>query len=261
MSVDVVSLAFTPESPVAGLRHLCGADEQLVDRQDTAFAIHLLNRLLVDEPGLTLKPGAAATLTAADRDRLLAAVYRRAYGPRIASTLTCPACARPFDLDFNLPDLVASLQPAPEPALEPHNGSYAFTLADARRFRLPTGADELAVSHLPPAAAERELLRRCALSGSPTTDPAAVQAAMAAVAPVIDVEMDARCPECGQSQPVHFDIQSYLLAALAAEQPRLAVEIHQLARAYHWSLPEILGLSRVQRRAFVALIEQETVSK
>ena len=38
----------------------------------------------------------AADLTAADRDRLLAALYEQAFGDRIDSTLTCAECARPW---------------------------------------------------------------------------------------------------------------------------------------------------------------------
>jgi hypothetical protein len=212
---------------------------------------------LVDDPGTTLKPGAAATLTPADRDRLLAAVYARTYQERITGTTTCQNCNNLFDMDFNLSALLATLQPEDEPALAKKNGQGTYELPDGRHFRLPTGEDEFAVRHLSAEEAARELLRRCVIKGDPTADPATVQAAMKAVAPVLDLELDAQCPECEASQTIHFDIQSYLLSALKAEQPRLAQEVHRVATAYGWGLNEILGLARSQRRAYVTLIEAE----
>jgi hypothetical protein len=255
MPTDYVALGFVPGGAWAGLRELCGHDEESVRGTDTATAIQLLDRLLVDGPGVTIGPGCAAKLTAADRDRLLAAIYMRTYGPRIESTLRCHHCDELFDLDFYLQDLLNSLQGSGITA------DGVLTLTDGRRFRLPTGEDECAVSHLPSIEAEQELLARCTVEGDTAADPEAVQAAMDAVAPVLSLEMDARCPECGESQPVHFDIQSYLLSTLESEQERLVREVHRLATAYGWSLAEILGLPRRRRRAYAATIETEMVSQ
>ena len=111
--------------------------------------------------------------------------------------------------------------------------------------------------HLPADEAERELLARCVVMGDPAQEPQAVQAAMMEVAPVVDLDLQVRCPECDHVQAVHFDIQTYLLSALSAERKQLAWEVHRLAVAYGWGLEEILSLPRGQRRMYVALIEAE----
>lgn len=139
-----------------------------------------------------------------------------------------------------------------------------FQLQDGRRFRLPTGEDEYTVLSLPPAEAEEGLLQRCLIEEGDVSEGAdsnlTVQAAMETLAPLVDLDLDARCPECGTEQSVHFDIQHYLLSALCQERHQLAVEVHRLASVYGWNLNEILDLSRSQRRALVELIESERSS-
>jgi hypothetical protein len=70
----------------------------------------------------------------------------------------------------------------------------------------------------------------------------------------------AACPECENVQTVQFDIQSYLLGALTGERSRLLAEVHRIARAYSWSLDEILALKRSDRRRLVELIENDHVT-
>jgi len=240
----------------AGLRALCGFDEESIDGTDTLAAIRLLDRLLIEGPPGAIGPGSAAELVSADRDRLLAALYLRTYGSRIQGTVACVRCGEPFDLDFPLQQLLDTL-PQPGTAGPAHGGDGLFALPDGRRFRMPTGEDELAVWHLPPDQAEQALLARCVVEGDPSIDSQAFQEAMLQAAPLLDVEIDTRCPECGQEQSIHFDIQSYLLSALRSEQLARAQEVHRLATAYGWSLSDILSLPRSRRRTHVALIEAE----
>lgn len=257
MSVDYVALDLAPGGARAGLREIRGYDEDSVRGTDIMTAIRLIDRLLVDGPGTDVGPGSAAKLTAADRDRLLAAIYMRTYGPHIESTVRCDHCGDPFDLDFSLQELLGDLRDTAKTSVVEMGPDGVFKLPDGCRFRLPTGEDEYAVGHLPPAKAESELLARCVVEGDPTVEPEVVQAAMEEVGPVLDLDLDARCPECGEVQSVHFDIQFYLLSALKSERKQLAQEVHRLATAYGWSLPDILGLARSRRRTYVALIEAE----
>ncbi len=241
------------------LRELTGLDERSVVSAGTAAAIDLLDRLAEAAPA----GWRAVRLTAADRDRLLAAVYRRAYGQRVAGTVPCSACASPFDLEFALDELVAAVERAePAPQVEAL-GDGIFRTRDGARFRLPTGEDELMVAALAPAEAERALYERCVLE-SPLSQAAArevIEEAMEAVAPVLDVAIDTICPECGIAQAVRFDVQSYLLRALAQEGRQLAREVHRIATAYGWSLADILGLPRGTRRTFVELIESDAAAR
>lgn len=260
--MDQVKLRLAPEG-WACVRELSGHEEQAVSGAGLVDALRLLDAVLLDVPGGALAPGRSRTLAAPDRDRLLAAVYVRAYGPRVEGTLRCVACEERFDLDFRLPDLIASLDaPSPDAPRVTAEGGGVFRLEDGVRFRFPTGEEEHAALALPAEEAERALLR-AALVGAGIPEEreaevaAAVQAGMEAVAAVIDTDLVATCPECGHGQEVRFDLQSYLLRRLAGERPRLAHEIHRLASAYRWSLREILDLPRSRRRALVELVEEE----
>src|SRR5262249_48366965 len=75
------------------VNELTGFDEQAVRDVSTATALELLDRLLQDVSAGSWR---AAQLTASDRDRLLAAVYRVTYGPRIDSTPRCTQCGSFF---------------------------------------------------------------------------------------------------------------------------------------------------------------------
>lgn len=241
----------------ACLREITGQEEQGAGDAGTAAAIRLIDQLLCKQGEYDLAPGMTAELTSSNRDALLGSVYKQTYGSKIESILTCLNCETPFELSFQLAEL---LHRAPEDILEdmPRKDSDGwFSLNDHCRFRLPTGHDELAIIGVPREEAEHMLISRCIIEGDPVKCADAVQEAMQKLAPVCDVDLSAECPECRQMQPVHFNLQSYLLTALALDRPRLAREVHRLASAYGWSLQEIMGLPRSQRRTFVELVESE----
>jgi len=232
------------------VRCLRGDDEESVDSTDTLSAIALLDRLLVDAPGAVVGPGAARALPAADRDRVLAALYLREIGGRVESSPVCPVCRTAFDLDFALGALLAAIDAERAAVARDPEGAYA--LADGTRFRLPSGADEL-IAAGEPAPAEA-LLAHCRLSGPGGA--AEIAAAMQQVAPLVEAELDARCPSCGHAHAVRFDIQSFLLGLLIAERRKRIGDVHRLARSFGWSLTEILSLSRAQRRVHVELVDR-----
>lgn len=70
----------------------------------------------------------------------------------------------------------------------------------------------------------------------------------------LDLELVAACVECHAEQRVHFAIDHHLTRALAREERWLLREVHTIARAYGWTLEEILSLPRSGRRTFVKLI-------
>ena len=241
-----VALQFRPGW--IALRDLRGSDEEGVDGTGTENAVALVDRLLCDIPGASLGCGQAAELSAADRDRVLAAIFRRTFGERIQSTIACGTCGKRFDLDFALADLVRSLGgEAPDP-----DGTYRT--AGGWRFRLPTGRDELATVGAAPEV-EAQLRRACIVDGDP--DDETLAEALEAVAPLLDLDLDVTCAECGAPQAVHFDLQHYMLARLCDERSLRAYEVHLLARAYGWSLTELMALPRTQRRLYVDLVDRE----
>jgi hypothetical protein len=232
-----IPLRAVPELRSARLREPHGADELALDGVDTGAAVALLDRL-------TDGPSDAGTLAATDRDALLAALHRGLWGDRIVAPLDCAACGAAYDLSFELSALQRSLEEAREPS-EP---VAERTLEDAagRRYRLPDAAEENAAADLGPAAGRARL--SASIAGE--ADDPALEARLEALAPIIDVDLDAPCAECGHGALVRFDIQSFVLQRLLDERDGLIAEVHALAGGYGWSLHEIVALPRSLRRAF-----------
>jgi hypothetical protein len=252
---DLAPLRFVANQSPVRLRELTGHDERAVTGTATADALALLDRLIVprDDPRLQ-----AVDLVAADRDCLLAAVCLRAFGDRIDRTLDCDGCRRPFDISFSLPAVLASVEPTRHPGRLRPSADNVFEGGGGRRFRLPTGRDEQRATRLPPEEAEAALLRCCAVGDSSAMAPEELQALLTETAPLVDLELAARCPDCGQIRQLHFDVQSHLLASLLDERTRLLTEVHRLALAYGWSLEEILSLRRSERRLLVEWIDNNS---
>jgi hypothetical protein len=251
MAADVIDLRFAAGTAAVALRELAGREERAVSGTGTADVIRLLDALVEWSAGEQAGVRSAADLTASDRDLLLAAIYQRAFGDRIESTVTCGQCGAPFDLHFSLSELERSINLRARRCEPPQQA----------RFRLPTGRDEMALGGLAPAAAEACLLNCCTEVGAWPDGPEAFQEMLDEIAPLLDLELAAPCAECGRSHIVRFDIQSYLLGALLGERRRLLTEVHRIAVAYGWSFEEILLLTRTERRQLVELIENETARR
>lgn len=246
------------------LRSLRGCDEAMAGEPDAFAATRLLERLLVDADGAPPEADTAWRLPLSDRDRLLAEVYRHHFGDAVESSADCDACGEPFDLRFSLDALLQQLEEERSRAPVP-DGAGVYTLTDGVRFRLPSAADQRDVQGLPAEQAGVALLRRCVVGGGEAVDARetvdALEAAMEQAGPLLDQDLPAACPHCGHEQAVRFDIQDHLLAVLQHERGFLVREVHCLARAYGWSLDEILELPRADRRAYARLIQAEGRSR
>jgi hypothetical protein len=255
-----IPLKGTTGVPGLRLRELDGHSELSAADGTTPEVLEWLDRLVQDA---TITSG---QLAIADRDRVLAAIYRREFGDRIESTIRCGACGEQFEFGFSLEALTEHLG---EPAATA-DGYYRLT--DGTRFRPPTGADELAVNGLPAGQGERQLLERCLAAGTAAegveagvnggqkrsaVDVEDIEAALLAWAPLLSTELAARCPECGREQSLHFDIQQLLFLRLARERREVARQVHLLASTYKWGRQEILSLSREERRAYSSMIDYE----
>ena len=261
MVAETIPLSFAGATSVARLREMTGRDERAILGAGTVDAIQLLDALLDNSLTHRGERLCAADLVTADRDRLLAAVYERAFGDRIESTLGCARCAQPFEMCFSLSELIKSILKPRSVDGWRHLGDGRYETATGVPFRLPTGNDELAVASLSSKEAELSLLSYCAESDAWPGGANAFEEMLNEVAPLLAFELKATCPECGHTHMLKFDIQSYLLDAIVGERRRLLAEIHRLATAYAWSLGEILSLTRSDRRQFVKLIEDETSRK
>jgi len=235
--------AATPRA--ASLREPRGEDELALQGVDTRAAVAFLDRLLEQSPP-------AGDLSASDRDGLLAALHRGLWGDRVVSTLDCAACGAPYDLAFELSALQQSLEAGREAAavVEPR----VLETSAGFRLRLPDAAEEDEAAQLGPALGRARLA--AAVAGPEGADDPQLEPRLEALAPLIDVDVEAPCAECGHPALARFDVQSFVLQRLLDEREGLLGEIHTLAGAYGWSLTEILGLPRSLRRAMTEQLGQ-----
>jgi hypothetical protein len=274
------------------LREPTGRDELAVDGVDTRAAIDLLDRLLcprfedgsrvaatrMQERSSSIE---AAQLAACDRDALLATLHRQCFSDSIVSTLTCESCEERFDLSFELSALqrhegdvgsgwrrINDRVVAIDDNVVAVDDNVAHTdLVVGREavdgldgdgvvhrsggLRVPCGRDEIAAV----APGERGAAERlAALCGVERDGMEVAGEALQSAAPILDVDLVARCPECDQAQTVQFDLQSFVLQRLLDERPVLLAQIHALAAAYGWSCGEILSLERSTRRMLFDLV-------
>ncbi len=260
MGIYQVPLRFTPASDRVYLRDFVGSDEMAVDMPGTLGALNLLDRLIVDMPGVNGTPVSAKDIATADRDRILVVIYKKLYGDQIESSIPCVGCTSLFDIGFSLGDLITHLDSSNGSAFGKGEEKGVFKMENDVSFRLPTGEDEYLTLGLAPHEAEKVLMRRCLMDSAPDAEMAGLQQALQQVAPLVATELSATCPECSLEQTVHFDIQSFLLSSLSNERKSLTAEVHRLARAYGWSHQEIMELPRNLRRQYVALVMAELES-
>lgn len=212
-------------------------------------------------PGRT--PGELAALSVGRRDALLLELYSCTFGPRIDSLADCRACGETLEFALDADELQGepALPAAPELTLR----SGAYTL----RYRLPDGADLAAVAERwghPSRLTEARafLLDRTMLAAVCDGRPIAADqlteevcdalgAAIVAHDPQAELLLGLRCPTCGHSWQVAFDICAFLWSRLSAQARGLLREIHVLARTYGWQEETILALSPARRRSYLEL--------
>lgn len=242
----------------ARLREPLGRDELALEGIDTQAAARLLGAL-IDAP--TGAPAcSAAELSATDRDALLAALHRALWGDRIVSSLPCAACGAMYDFSLELSAVQRQLAAEQEP----------FTIVAPRCLQTHDGQQW----HLPSAAQEQQAAEQgvqaggdvlCALvrGGQDGQDEqgggierAAAAARLESLAPILDLDLQAQCPECSHQQLAHFNLQAFVLQRLLDERDGVISEVHALASSYGWGLNEILSLPRSLRRALVQRMTQ-----
>ncbi len=229
------------------LRSLTGAGE----RSSAGDAHGLLRRLALEGPGL-VAGGAIDRLPLCDRDQALAALYGAFYGDTVIADASCGGCKVRFELRFSMADLASSQQPA-----SLAKGDPPTVEAGGREIRLPAAAD---LAALGPGARPSELLTRLAGNSKEPwaeSEITAVSEALERTNPLIDLDLDSPCPECGKENSVRFVLTEFLGACLARDEEFLLREIHLLARSYGWSFESLTALTRSERQTFVRLVLAE----
>lgn len=212
-------------------------------------------------------PGEIAALPVGDCDAALLALYERTFGPFAEGLASCPACAEPVAVSMDLRRFRV-----PPPA-DQGQGPWELRWEGlALTFRLPCNADLAVAARAPDAAAARRIIaRRCVLEARLVEAPGAPDASeevipfaavpeealvaladrMAALDPQADLELELRCPGCGQEWDAVFDVAGFVWARLSAAARRLAGDVAQLARAYGWREADILAMSAWRRQLYL----------
>lgn len=228
---------------LALLRPLAGTDELAVEQTSYRDAVALVDRLLATGDG-AIDRGRVHELAVCDMDAILSGLYRALFGGIAEARCVCPHCGKPFE--FELP--VGADLPQPDGCEAVPVDRTRFRLPQGTVFRLPEVRD-LLVSD---AAVGPRLAKRFVVATGGDGE-AAVEAAIARLAPACVESVSTQCPSCGTAQSVDFDIAAFLMKSLIRERDFLLREVHIIARAYGWSLTEILALTRPVRHGFVRL--------
>jgi hypothetical protein len=83
-----------------------------------------------------------------------------------------------------------------------------------------------------------------------------IEESMQRADPLVNFQLEARCPNCGTKQLHAVDLQELALRHLHGIQQLVLAEVHQLAMLYHWSESEILAISAPRRRRYLSMLER-----
>lgn len=206
-------------------------------------------------------------LTVGARDRLLLALRRDIFGPRLNAVTICPGCRSDLEMEFDTEAI--SVISASETELDDANAPLSISRDGYHIvFRLPNSADLLA---LPEQAsidqARQHLIERVMLRASrgdeeiATTElPQALLDAlderMSLADPQADVRLNLSCAGCGANWQAPFDIVSYFWSEVEAWAMALLRDVHRLARAYSWREADILALSASRRQCYLDMLDE-----
>jgi len=242
----------------AELRPLNGREEEwLAEGRNLPSAVkvtRLLNSCLVSLDDCPVTSEVVRSLLVGDREYLMLRLRELTLGDEVKAVLQCPGCTQRMDVSFRISET---------PVEERRQTSAVYSVALANRqvlFRLPSGGDQEAVLAMEAPSAVNELLRRCVLDdgGQPLEreDRETVIAEMERLAPRVELELDAVCPECGHAFVAPFDTTAFFFDEMRASRDQLLREFHALAFYYHWSESDILSLGRDRRRTYLGLLSE-----
>jgi hypothetical protein len=259
--------------PVSGraivVRHPTGLEDMLLAesaQSDSALALELAARVASAEAG---EPLDWRVLSVTDLDAFVLGLRRVLIGNRIMANISCRAenCRTRIDLSFTISEYVAQSRPkagmprlrgwtvtsmTDDPGWYRLDGRSADAAGSTAMFRLPSGADQLAVEGL--ANAAEALARRCVRPEDlPLRLRRPVETAMEALSPSLAGDLVGTCPECGAVLTVHFDPRRFCIQEMRDRARFIYDDIDLLAQRYHWSERAILTLPNPRRARYAEL--------
>jgi hypothetical protein len=216
--------------PEPALRAMTGFEEEVVEREgagdNTArLCNEIVARCLVP-PGADFATALARvrSMTVAERDVSLVRLRRISLGDEVELELRCPACGRSSAATFRLDAL-------PLPAVLRAREDVEVDLPQGRAtLRLPTAGDQEALLDArlaTPSERRTHLLARTLLRigaaagpfepddvrGLPVAARNALEGALEAALPDLDLAMAARCSECGHEFTEQLDVAAFFFSS------------------------------------------------
>jgi hypothetical protein len=246
------------------LRPLTGREEEYLaslaeDTPSGGVITQLLARCvrrIGDIPGVDA--AAIRDMLVGDREYLMVKLRQMTSGDRLRILLPCPSsdCGKQMEIPLSLAEL-----PVEERPVTARSFTAELRGRGSVEFRLPTGGDQEALAGAAEPDGVAELLRRCVLRipAEATLEEAGslVESRIEELAPRVELEIDAACPECGREFTAPLDLAGFVMSELMADLRNLEQEVHILAWHYHWPESEILAMTRKKRRRYIELVEDE----
>jgi hypothetical protein len=187
-----------------------------------------------------------AGLPVGTRNLLLLDARAATFGDPVACVSECEHCDARLELAFTVNDI--RTDPPSELAVVVEWRGERITCT------LPTAAD-LVRAHgtpNPPAA----LLRACTGADADLLPEAAeaVTEALAKADPAAQTQLQAQCPDCGESTVLEFDIAGHFWAEVDSYARRLLFDVHALAMTYGWTEADVLAVSPARRRFYLEAV-------
>jgi hypothetical protein len=124
------------------------------------------------------------------------------------------------------------------------------------KFRLPSARDLAALVEGP--RPESDLFRGCVEPADvPVRLRRRIERAMEALAPPLSRTLTGRCPECGRSIDIYFDVRSFVLPELREHAASVYQDVHLLALHYKWPEEDILALPRSRRMHYAEMLRDQ----
>jgi hypothetical protein len=261
------------------------AEEQLGDALNSrclAAAITILLTHCIERIGpiTDITPEIVRNVLVGDRDYLVLKLRQITFGNRVEATLICPnpQCGENIDIDFDLrripvkPGKISSqvfiLKLPKQAGFEDNEGDKHYKV----EFRLSNGGDQ---EDSAPLAAHNEcqavnrLLAGCIqrIDGIVEIDESQIEKlslsarrkiekTMAELAPQVDLEIEAQCPECKNTFSFPFNMSQFFIDEMRGDLNQLYQEVHLLAFYYKWSESDILSMTRLKRQKYLGLLSE-----
>ncbi|HEY6390957.1 MAG TPA: hypothetical protein VIX89_06755 [Bryobacteraceae bacterium] len=247
--------------PVSGidfhLRTPAGQEDLLLLETQAAeaeLAAMLLARVAGREGGIEW-----TALPVADVEAALLMLRQITAGDVLRADVRCTAagCGARVDLSFRVSEYLAHSIPRMPDNVAAAEGEGWYALRGTEvRFRIPTLADQIAITGLP--RAEAELARRTIRpADAAAANVRKAQQAMDIIAPCLSQPLQGICVECKQALSIHFDVYSFVLRELRRRAAQIYQDVHLIAQRYHWPESRILAMPSIRRQQYAGMILEE----